>query len=56
MSTVPDEEIVEAAQRFHCDRIIMATCGKMSAIDTLINDSTTQQAIRNSAAPVLVFP
>lgn len=56
MSTVPEDEIVEAANRYHCDLIVMATRGKMGVIDTLFSESTTQQVIRKSSVPVLVFP
>lgn len=52
----PEDEIIDALHRFQCDRVVMATRGKMGVVDTLFNESTTQEPIKNFPVPVLVFP
>ncbi|HEV2612619.1 MAG TPA: universal stress protein [Noviherbaspirillum sp.] len=56
MSRLPDEEILEAAKQYHCDVIVMATRGKTGVIDMMFNESLTQEVLRKSMVPVLVFP
>ncbi|WP_334186436.1 universal stress protein [Noviherbaspirillum sp.] len=56
LSRLPDEEILEAVREFQCDVIVMATRGKMGVLDTLFSESLTQEVIRKSMVPVLVFP
>lgn len=56
MSRLPDEEILEAAKQFHCDVIVMATRGKTGVLDMIFNESLTQEVLRKSMVPVLVFP
>jgi nucleotide-binding universal stress UspA family protein len=56
VSASPEDEILKASRRFNCDLIVMATRGKTGVIDTLFSESTTQQVIRQSGIPVLVFP
>ncbi len=56
MSRLPDEEILETAKHFHCDVIVMATRGKMGVIDMMFSESLTQEVLRKSMVPVLVFP
>lgn len=56
MSHVPREEIIDTVQKRNCDLIVMATRGKMGVIDTIFSESTTQDVIRSSPVPVLVFP
>lgn len=56
MSAEPEDEILDAVRRFQCDLVVMATRGKMGVVDTLFNESTTQEVIRKSPVPVLVFP
>lgn len=56
LAAAPCDGIVETAHRIGCDLIVMATHGKMGVIDTLLNASTTQQVLKASPVPVLVFP
>jgi nucleotide-binding universal stress UspA family protein len=56
MSRVPCEQILETAARFQCELIIVATRGRMGVIDTLFQESTTQQLLKKTEIPVLVFP
>ena len=56
MSHVPRDEILDTVQKASCDLIVMATRGRMGVIDTIFSESTTQDVIRKSPVPVLVFP
>lgn len=56
LSRLPCDEILDTAERLQCDAIAMATRGKMGVIDTLFGESTTQELLRKSSIPVLVFP
>lgn len=56
LSRVPCDEILSTAERLHCDAIVMATRGKMGVIDSLFNESVTQELLKKSSIPVLVFP
>lgn len=56
LSRMPCEEIVSTAERMQCDAIVMATRGKMGVIDTLFSESVTQEVLKKSSIPVLVFP
>lgn len=56
LSHAPREEILDTVQKTNCDLIVMATRGKMGVIDTIFSESTTQDVIRKSPVPVLVFP
>jgi len=50
----PWEGIVEVAQEQHCDLIVMATRPR-SGLQALISRSQTQEVIRHSPLPVLVY-
>ena len=50
----PWEGIVTTAQEQHCDLIVMATHSR-SGIDALLHRSQTQEVIRHSPLPVLVY-
>lgn len=56
ISHLPSEVILETAQRANCDVIVMATRGKVGVIDSIFKESTTQDVLRSSPVPVLVFP
>ena len=56
LSHAPSDEILDTVQKTNCDLIVMATRGKMGVIDTIFSESTTQDVIRKSPVPVLVFP
>lgn len=56
LAAAPCDGIVDTAHRIRCDLIVMATHGKMGVIDTMFNVSTTQQVLKASPVPVLVFP
>lgn len=55
-SYAPCDEIISVAKRFQCDAIFMATRGRMGVLDTVFNESQTQNVLRNVSIPVLVFP
>lgn len=55
-SPLPALEIVDAAKRFNCDAIFMATHSQMGVLDTVFNESQTQIVLRHASTPVLVFP
>jgi nucleotide-binding universal stress UspA family protein len=55
MANLPCDEILDTVQKANCDLIAMATRGKMGVIDTIFGESTTQEVIRKSPVPVLVF-
>ena len=50
----PWEGIVSAAEEQHCDLIVMAT-RKRFGLDALIRRSQTQEVLKHSALPVLVY-
>lgn len=50
----PYEEIIEAAKRFHCDVIFMASHGR-KGLNRLFVGSETQKVLAYSTIPVLVF-
>lgn len=56
MSPVPSDVILNTARREQCDVIVMATRGRMGVIATVFKESTTQEVLRSSPVPVLVFP
>ncbi|MDQ9172135.1 universal stress protein [Oxalobacteraceae bacterium R-40] len=56
VSSTPCDAILETAKRLQCDLILMATRGKMGIVDTFFNESTTQEVLRKTLIPVLVFP
>ncbi|HZW23483.1 universal stress protein [Noviherbaspirillum sp.] len=56
MSHIPGDAILETVQKTNCDLIVMATRGRMGVVDTLFKESTTQDVLRRSPVPVLVFP
>jgi nucleotide-binding universal stress UspA family protein len=56
LSADPSIQIVDTAQKMHCDLIVMATRGKMGVIDTVFGESTTQQVLQKSAVPLLILP
>lgn len=56
ISGAPAVAILETAQRFQCDLILIGTRGKMGMVETLFNESTTQEILGKTRIPVLVFP
>jgi nucleotide-binding universal stress UspA family protein len=50
----PYEEIIEAAKRFHCDVIFMASHGR-KGLNKLFVGSETQKVLAYSTIPVMVF-
>jgi len=50
----PYEEIVEAARKYRCDAIFMATHGR-KGLDKLFAGSETQKVIAHADVPVMVF-
>ncbi|HEY8608617.1 MAG TPA: universal stress protein [Noviherbaspirillum sp.] len=56
MSRIPSEAILAAAERYQCDIIVMATRGRLGVLDTAFGESITQEVLRKSPVPVLVFP
>ena len=50
----PWEGIVETAQEQHCDLIVMATRNRFG-IDALLHRSQTQEVLKHSPLPVLVY-
>jgi nucleotide-binding universal stress UspA family protein len=53
-STSPSDEIVEAAKKFNCDIILMASHGR-SGLEKLLLGSETQKVLSHTTLPVLVF-
>ena len=49
----PDEAIVDAARKHHCDAILMATHGRRG-LNRLFTGSVTQKVIVNASVPVIV--
>ena len=54
LSFAPDEEIVNAAKKFNCDVIFMASHGR-SGLSRLFLGSKTQKVLAHSTIPVLVL-
>jgi nucleotide-binding universal stress UspA family protein len=54
LSFSPDEEIINAAKKFHCDAIFMASHGR-SGLSRLFLGSKTQKVLAHSTIPVLVL-
>lgn len=52
--SAPHEEIIKAAERFHCDSIFMASHGR-KGLDKILLGSQTQKVLVNSKLPVMVF-
>ena len=50
----PDEEIISAAEKHHCDAIFMASHGR-SGLSRLFLGSKTQRVLAHSTIPVLVL-
>ncbi|MFC5472829.1 universal stress protein [Paraherbaspirillum soli] len=50
----PDEEIINAAEKYHCDVIFMASHGR-SGLSRLFLGSKTQRVLAHSTIPVLVL-
>ncbi|SDY93168.1 Nucleotide-binding universal stress protein, UspA family [Collimonas sp. OK242] len=50
----PDEEIISAAEKYHCDAIFMASHGR-SGLSRLFLGSKTQRVLAHSTIPVLVL-
>lgn len=56
LSALPSAVIVRTAAQRNCDLIVMATRGKVGMLDSVLNPSCTQEVIKASPVPVLVFP
>lgn len=56
MSHLVSDVILDTVRSANCDVIVMATRGKMGVFDTIFKESTTQDVLRSSPVPVLVFP
>ena len=54
LSFAPDEEIVNAAKKYNCDVIFMASHGR-SGLSRLFLGSKTQKVLAHSSVPVLVL-
>jgi nucleotide-binding universal stress UspA family protein len=54
MSTSPSEEIVEAANKYNCDIILMGSHGR-SGLEKLLLGSETQKVLSHTTLPVLVL-
>jgi len=54
LSLNPHEEIIKAADSFHCDAIFMASHGPRS-MHRLFAGSQTQKVLAHSTVPVMVF-
>jgi nucleotide-binding universal stress UspA family protein len=54
LSFSPDEEIINAARKFNCDAIFMASHGR-SGLSRLFLGSKTQKVLAHSTIPVLVL-
>lgn len=50
----PAEEIINAAKKFHCDAIFMASHGR-TGLSKLMIGSETQKVLAGSTLPVMVF-
>lgn len=56
LSPLVEDEIIDAAQRFQCDLIVMATRGKLGVIEAIFQGSVTLKVLQNSKVPVFVYP
>ena len=54
MSPSPHEEIVEAAKKYHCDLIMMASHGR-KGLKGLLLGSETQKVLAHTTLPVMVL-
>jgi nucleotide-binding universal stress UspA family protein len=54
LSFSPDEEIINAAKKYNCDAIFMASHGR-SGLSRLFLGSKTQKVLAHSTIPVLVL-
>lgn len=54
LSFSPYEEIIKAANKFHCDVIFMASHGR-KGLDRLFVGSETQKVLANTTLPVMVL-
>ncbi|RXZ34054.1 universal stress protein [Oxalobacteraceae bacterium CAVE-383] len=54
LSFSPDEEIINAARKYNCDAIFMASHGR-SGLSRLFLGSKTQKVLAHSTIPVLVL-
>jgi len=54
LSFHPEEEIVQAATRYHCDVIFMASHGRRG-LSRLLAGSVTQKVLAYAPVPVMVF-
>jgi nucleotide-binding universal stress UspA family protein len=54
MSPSPSDEIVEAAKKFNCDIILMASHGR-SGLNRLLLGSETQKVLAHTTLPVMVL-
>lgn len=54
LSFSPYEEIIKAANKFHCDVIFMASHGR-KGLDKLFVGSETQKVLANTTLPVMIF-
>ena len=54
LSFSPYEEIIKAANKFHCDVIFMASHGRRG-LDKLFVGSETQKVLANTTLPVMIF-
>lgn len=54
LSFSPYEEIVKAANKFHCDVIFMSSHGR-KGLDKLFLGSETQRVLAHTTIPVMVF-
>ena len=54
LAFAPDEEIVNAAKKYHCDVIFIASHGR-SGLSRLFLGSKTQKVLAHSNVPVLVL-
>ena len=53
MSASPSDEIVEAAKKYNCDIILMASHGR-TGLDKLLLGSETQKVLTHCTIPVLI--
>jgi nucleotide-binding universal stress UspA family protein len=54
MSTSPSDEIVEAAKKYSCDIILMASHGR-TGLEKLLLGSETQKVLSHTTLPVMVL-
>lgn len=54
LSVVPYQEIIDAARKFHCDLIFMASHGRRG-LSRLLAGSVTQNVLAYSSVPVMVL-